>query len=57
MEVVLSSDWIGKLLQSVFEVERNPLAVVVLLAVLVMAFMIGLNYFMIRRVAIKKRTF
>lgn len=57
MEGVLSSDWIGKLLQSILDVERNPLAVVVLLAVLVLAFTLGMNYFMLRRVAIKKRTF
>ncbi|MEV5030578.1 hypothetical protein [Paenibacillus sp. LPE1-1-1.1] len=57
MEAVLSSDWTGKLLQSVLDVERNSLAVVVLLAVLVLAFTMAMNYFLLHRVAIKKRTY
>ncbi|WP_138755705.1 hypothetical protein [Paenibacillus sinopodophylli] len=55
MEVVLSSDWMGSLMQSVFEVERSPLAAVIVLAIIVMASIIGLNYLLIRRVAIKKK--
>ncbi|MGO4545927.1 hypothetical protein AB4Z29_14095 [Paenibacillus sp. 2TAB23] len=55
MELVLSSDWMGRLMQTVFEVERNPIAVVFVLAVIVMACIVGLNYLLLRRVAIKKR--
>ena len=57
MEAVLSSDWIGKLLQTVLEVERTPHAVVVLLAIIVMALAVVSNFLMIRHVAIKKKTF
>jgi hypothetical protein len=57
MEVVLSSDWIGNLLQSVLGIERTSLAVVVIFAFLVMACIVALNYLMLRRVAIKKKLF
>lgn len=57
MEVVLSPEWIDGLQQSVFEVERFPLVVVGLLAILIMASTVVLNFMMLRRVAIKKRLF
>lgn len=56
MEVVLSSDWMGTLLQSVLGVARTPHAIVILLAVIVGALLVALNFLTLRSVAIKKKS-
>ncbi|WP_141502607.1 hypothetical protein [Paenibacillus luteus] len=57
MEVLLSSDWMGSLMQSVLEVQRTPLAALVLLALLILGLIVLVNFMMLRRVAIKRKTF
>ncbi|MGO4694073.1 hypothetical protein AB4Z50_07305 [Paenibacillus sp. 2TAB26] len=57
MEAVLSSDWIGNLLQTGLEVERASLAAVIILAFAVMLCIVALNFMMLRRVSIRKKLF
>lgn len=55
MEAVLSSDWVGSLLQSTFDIERASIFVVVLLALCVIALLYGAGYLMLRKVTIKRK--
>ncbi|OBZ08710.1 hypothetical protein [Bacillus sp. FJAT-26390] len=57
MDIVLTSKWLGELLQSAFNAQHTPVAAVVLLAILVIAIIVVLNDRILRRVAIKKKMF
>ncbi len=55
MEAILSTDWVGWIMQFTFDIERSNIFVVVLLALCVIALLYGAGYLMLRKVTIKRK--